>query len=126
MKRIIKVENGPKPVGPYSHAVQVGNFIYTSGQVGIDPAIGKLIAGDVKDQTRQAMQNLKSILETAGASMNNVVKTTIFLKDMNDFAAMNEVYGSYFESAFPARETVQVVRLPVDAIVEISMVAFLD
>lgn len=126
MKRIIKAENGPKPVGPYSHAVQVGNFIYTSGQVGIDPAIGKLVNGDVKDQTHQAMLNLKSILETAGASMNNVVKTTIFLKDMNDFAAMNEVYGSYFESAFPARETVQVVRLPVDAIVEISMVAFLD
>jgi 2-iminobutanoate/2-iminopropanoate deaminase len=126
MKKIITVPNGPKPVGPYSHAVLAGNMLYTSGQVGIDPATNKLIEGDIKAETRQAMLNLKAILETANASFNNVVKTTIFLKDMNNFAAMNEVYGSFFESGFPARETVQAVRLPVDANVEISMIAVLE
>jgi 2-iminobutanoate/2-iminopropanoate deaminase len=126
MKKIIKSENGPNPVGPYSHAVLSGKTIYTSGQVGIDSKTGKLVNGDIKDETRQAMQNLKSILETANVTMNHVVKVTIFLKDMNNFTAMNEVYGSFFESEFPARETVQVVRLPVDANVEISMIAVLD
>jgi len=126
MKKIITAQNGPKPVGPYSHAVQAGNMLYTSGQVGIDPATNKLIEGDIKAETLQAMMNLKAILETANASFNNVVKTTIFLKDMNNFAAMNEVYGSFFESGFPARETVQAVRLPVDANVEISMIAVLE
>ncbi|MFI5220305.1 MAG: RidA family protein [Bacteroidia bacterium] len=126
MKKIIKSENAPNPVGPYSHAVLSGKTIYTSGQVGIDPNTGKLVIGDIKDETRQAMQNLKSILETANATMSNVVKATIFLKDMNNFAAMNEVYGSFFDSGFPARETVQAVRLPVDANVEISVVAVLD
>jgi 2-iminobutanoate/2-iminopropanoate deaminase len=125
MKKIIKSENAPNPVGPYSHAVLAGNILYTSGQVGIDPKTNKLVVGDIKDETRQTLMNLQSILETAGASMSNVVKVTIFLKDMNNFAAMNEVYGSFFESEFPARETVQVVRLPVDANIEISVVAVL-
>jgi 2-iminobutanoate/2-iminopropanoate deaminase len=126
MKKIIKSENAPNPVGPYSHAVLAGNILYTSGQVGIDPKTNKLVVGDIKDETRQTLMNLKSILETAGASMSNIVKVTIFLKDMNNFAAMNEVYGTFFESGFPARETVQVVRLPVDANIEISVVAVLN
>jgi 2-iminobutanoate/2-iminopropanoate deaminase len=126
MKKIIKSENGPKPIGPYSHAVQAGNTLFTSGMVGIDPKTNELVAGDIKDETRQAMVNLKTILETAGASMSNIVKATIFLKDLDNFTAMNEVYGSFFESGFPARETVQAVRLPKDANVEISVIAVLD
>jgi 2-iminobutanoate/2-iminopropanoate deaminase len=126
MKKIIKSENGPKPIGPYSHAIHAGNTIYTSGVVGIDPKTNELVTGDFKDETRQAMRNLKSILEAAGATMNNIVKSTIFLKDLNNFTAMNEVYGSFFEPGFPARETVQVVRLPKDANVEISVIAVLD
>ncbi|HKR06420.1 MAG TPA: RidA family protein [Bacteroidia bacterium] len=126
MKKIIKSENGPKPIGPYSHAVQAGNILFTSGMVGIDPKTNELVAGDIKAETRQAMLNLKSILETAGASMSNIVKATIFLKDLNNFTAMNEVYGSFFESGFPARETVQAVRLPKDANIEISVIAVLS
>lgn len=126
MKKIIKSENGPKPIGPYSHAVQAGNTVYTSGVVGIDPGTNEIVTGNFKDETRQAMLNLKSILEAAGATMNNIVKATIFLKDLNNFTAMNEVYGSFFESGFPARETVQVVRLPKDANIEISVIAVLD
>jgi 2-iminobutanoate/2-iminopropanoate deaminase len=126
MKKIIKSENGPKPIGPYSHAVQAGNILFTSGMVGIDPKTNELVAGDIKDETRQAMLNLKSVLETAGASMSNIVKATIFLKDLDNFIAMNEVYGSFFESGFPARETVQAVRLPKNANIEISVIAVLD
>ncbi len=126
MKKIITSPNGPKPVGPYSHAVLAGNTLYVSGQVGIDPVTGKLVDGDIKTETKQALQNIKAILETANASLDNVVKATIFLKDMNNFSAMNEVYGSFFESGFPARETVQAVRLPVDANVEISVIAVLN
>ncbi|MEO5570122.1 MAG: RidA family protein [Bacteroidia bacterium] len=126
MKKIITSPNGPKPIGPYSHAVLAENTLYTSGQVGIDPKTNELVVGDIKDETKQAMLNLKNILETAGTKMSNIVKATIFLKDLNNFTAMNEVYGSFFESDFPARETVQVVRLPKDANVEISVIAVLD
>ena len=123
MKKIITSPNGPKPIGPYSHAVLAGNTLYTSGQVGIDPNTNELVTGDIKDETKQAMFNLKSILETAGTKMSNIVKATIFLKDMNNFTAMNEVYGSYFDGDFPARETVSVVGLPLNVNVEISMIA---
>ena len=126
MKKTITSPNGPKPVGPYSHAVLAGNTLYVSGQVGIDPNTNKLVVGDIKTETQQAMQNIKAILETSNCELRNIVKATIFLKDMNNFSAMNEVYGNFFESEFPARETVQAVRLPVDANVEISVIAVLD
>ncbi len=123
MKKIITSENAPAPIGPYSHAVKVGNMLFVSGQVGKNPKTGELILGNVKSETKQVMENVKGILTDAGMSFANVVKTTIFLADMNDFAAVNEVYGSYFTSDFPARETVQVSKLPLGVNVEISVIA---
>lgn len=123
MKKIITSKNAPAPIGPYSHAVIAGNTLYISGQVGKDPKSGELILTEIKAETKQVMQNLQGILSDAGMDFSNVVKTTIFLKDMNNFAAMNEVYGSYFKKDFPARETVQVSKLPLDVNVEISMIA---
>ncbi|MEI6487830.1 MAG: RidA family protein [Bacteroidota bacterium] len=123
MKKIITSENAPAPIGPYSHAVKVGNMLFVSGQVGKNPKTGELILGNVKSETKQVMENVKGILTDAGMRFANVVKTTIFLADMNDFAAVNEVYGSYFTSDFPARETVQVSKLPLGVNVEISVIA---
>ncbi len=123
MKTIIKINEAPTPIGPYSQAVMVGNMLFTSGQVGIDPVSGKLILDDIESETKQVMQNLKNILANAGFDFSHVVKTTIFMKDMDLFKRMNEVYGSNFTGDFPARETVGVVRLPLDANVEISMIA---
>ena len=123
MKKIIFTSSGPSPIGPYSQAVMVGNTLYVSGQIAIDPATGQLITINIIRETNQVMHNLMAILNEAGLDFSNVVKTTIFLTDMNNFANVNEVYGQYFTSDFPARETVQVSRLPKDVNVEISVVA---
>lgn len=122
-KQIINTKNAPAPIGPYNQAIMAGDTLYISGQVCIDPANGKLKNRDVQDETHQVMQNLKAILSEAGLTFNNVVKTTIFITDMNRFSEINEVYGKYFEGAFPARETVQVSALPKFVNVEISMIA---
>jgi 2-iminobutanoate/2-iminopropanoate deaminase len=122
-KKIINTKNAPAPIGPYNQAIIVDNTIYISGQVCIDPATGNLKNKDLNEETHQVMQNLKSILQEAGMSFNNVVKTTIFLTDMNRFSEVNEIYGKYFDADFPARETVQVSALPKFVNVEISMIA---
>jgi len=125
MRDVVLTEHGPKPIGPYSQAIRANGFLYVSGQVALNPSTGELLAGDVRQQTERVMENLKSIVEAAGTKMAHVVKTTVFLKDMNDFAAMNEAYARYFPSAPPARATVQVARLPKDALVEIEVIAVL-
>lgn len=119
---IIHTDQAPAAIGPYSQAVRAGQLIFTAGQLGIDPTTGKLVEG-VEAQTHQAMRNLQAILQAAGTDLAHVVKTTIFVADLNDFATINTIYGSYFESEPPARSTVQVARLPLDARVEIEMVA---
>ena len=119
---IIHTDQAPAAIGPYSQAVRAGQLVFTAGQLGIDPTTGKLVEG-VEAQTHQAMRNLQAILQAAGTDLAYVVKTTIFVADLNDFATINTVYGSYFEGAPPARSTVQVARLPLDARVEIEMVA---
>ena len=124
MKRIINTSNAPKPIGPYNQAVISGNLMFISGQVAFDPNTNKLVLDDIQTETKQVMENLKSILEEADLSFNDVVKTTIFLSNMDDFQQVNEVYGSYFSNdQAPARETVEVSRLPKDVNVEISMIA---
>jgi 2-iminobutanoate/2-iminopropanoate deaminase len=123
-KTIISSENAPKAIGPYSHAVQAGGFVFTSGQIPTDPATGAVVSGDIKNQAERVFKNLEAVLAAAGASFADVVKTTVFLRDMNDFAAVNEVYASYFAGDFPARSCVQVAKLPKDAGVEIEMVAY--
>ena len=123
MKEIVTTDRGPKPIGPYSQAVKTSGFLFLSGQVALDPKTGDLTGTDVRQQTERVMENIKGILEAAGFNLHHVIKTTVFLKDMNDFPAMNEVYGRYFTSAPPARSTVQVARLPKDALVEIEVVA---
>jgi 2-iminobutanoate/2-iminopropanoate deaminase len=123
MKDIVLTDRGPKPIGPYSQAIRANGFLYVSGQVALDPKTGELTGTDIQQQTRRTLENLKGILEAAGANLHHVVKTTVFLKDMNDFAAMNEVYGKFFTLAPPARSTVQVARLPKDALVEIELIA---
>ena len=124
MKKIIETKNAPAPLGPYSQAVLINNTLYTSGQVAINPETGNLITGNISDETQQVMNNLKAVLTTAKMDFSNVIKTTIFITDMNDFTAINSVYGSYFDEATaPARETVQVVKLPKNVNIEISMIA---
>jgi len=125
-KRIITAEKAPKAIGPYSVGVKAGHFVYTAGQLGLDPATNNLVAGGVEAETRQALLNLKTILEAADASLNDVVKTTVFLKDMNDFQKMNAVYGEFFTSEAPARSAVQVAALPRGGAVEIEAVAFIS
>ncbi len=124
MKDIVLTDRGPKPIGPYSQAIKSNGFVFVSGQVALDPSTGQFVGTEVREQTARVMENLKAILEAAGASFTHVVKTTVYLKDMNDFAAMNEVYARYFTAAPPARSTVQAARLPKDALVEIDVVAF--
>lgn len=124
-KEIVSTEKAPAAIGPYSQGVRVGNLVYTAGQVAIDPAVGKLIAGDVGVQTEQVMKNLQAVLESAGSSLVHVVKTTVFLQTMSDFAAMNAVYGHYFSESRPARSTVAVAALPLGALVEIEAVALI-
>ena len=125
MKEVVHTDRGPKPIGPYSQAVKAGGFIYLSGQVALDPKTGDLIGGDIRQQAERTLENVKGILEAAGTNLHHVVKTTVFLKDMNDFVAMNEVYARYFAAAPPARSTVQVSRLPKDALLEIEVIAVL-
>ena len=123
MKReIIHTNNAPGAIGPYSQGIIVGDFVYTSGQIAINPATG-VMETDIKLATKQSMENIKAILEEAGTSLENVVKTSIFLKDLNDFAAVNEVYGTYFTENPPARSCVQVAKLPKDAVIEIEAIA---
>jgi 2-iminobutanoate/2-iminopropanoate deaminase len=116
----------PKAIGPYSQAVRAGSLLFVSGQIPIDPATGEVVNGDIATQTRRVFQNLAAILEAAGASFDDVVRTTVYVADMNDFAAMNEVYGTYFTSPAPARATVQAARLPKDARIEIDVIASLQ
>ena len=125
MRDIVTTDRGPKPIGPYSQGVKANGFLYMSGQVALDPKTGELIGGSIAEQTERVMNNIKGILEAAGSNFHHVVKTTVFLKDMNDFAGMNEVYGKFFALAPPARSTVQVARLPKDALVEIEVIAAL-
>ncbi|MBB6236697.1 2-iminobutanoate/2-iminopropanoate deaminase [Pedobacter sp. AK013] len=125
MKKIIKTTNAPAPIGPYSQAVQAGNFLFVSGQVAINPESGELNIGNIEEETHQVMRNLKAVLLEAGLTFDNVVKSTIFLSDMGTFAQVNEVYGQYFTADFPARETVQVSVLPKNVNVEISVIAIL-
>jgi 2-iminobutanoate/2-iminopropanoate deaminase len=122
----IVTSNAPAAIGPYTQAIETDNFVYTSGQVALDPATGELVSGGIQEQTAQVLENLKAVLNEAGCQLYNVVKTTVFLKDMDDFAAMNEVYAHYFSSEAgvpPARSTVEVSRLPKDALIEIEVVA---
>jgi len=125
MKDVVLTSRGPKPIGPYSQAIKSNGLLFISGQVALDPQSGEFAGADVRQQTERVLENLKAILEAAGCSFNHVVKATVFLKDMNDFAAMNEVYARYFTAAPPARSTVQVARLPKDALVEIDLIASL-
>ena len=123
MKNVVTTDRGPKPIGPYSQAIKANGFIYLSGQVALDPKSGEMVGTDIRLQTERTLENIKGILEAAGVNLHHVIKTTVFLKDMNDFSAMNEVYARYFTSAPPARSTVQVSRLPKDALVEIEVIA---
>lgn len=123
MKTLLKTSKAPKPIGPYSQAVSTGNLIFTSGQIALDTE-GNIISDDIKAQTRKVLENLKHILEDSGSSMNDVIKTTVFLKSMNDFAEMNEVYAEFFGESLPARSTVEVSKLPKDVRVEIEVIAF--
>ena len=123
MKQIIKTKGAPQAIGPYSQAVLVGGFVFASGQIPLDPQTGEFVAGGVAEQTEQVLRNLSAVLEAAGTGLDRVVKTTVFLADMNDFALMNEVYGRYFNEDAPARATVQAARLPRDARVEIEAIA---
>ncbi len=123
MKTIIQTPNAPSPIGPYSQAVLVENTLYVSGQIAIHPQTSELILADIKSETTQVMENIKAILEESKMDFENIVKTSIFLLDMNNFATVNEVYGSYFSKNFPARETVQVSKLPKNVNVEMSVIA---
>ena len=123
MKEIISTDNAPGAIGPYSQAVKVGGFVFCSGQIPIDPKTGNFVSEEVSEQTEQVLKNLNAVLEAAETNLNNVVKTTVFLADMNDFTAMNEVYARYFSENKPARATVQAARLPRDARVEIECIA---
>ncbi|SFV31533.1 RidA family protein [Thermoflavifilum thermophilum] len=122
-KTVLQTPHAPSPIGPYSQAIQANNLVFISGQIAIDPATDQMIKGDIVEETHRVMQNLKAILAAAGMDFQHVVKTTIFILDMQDFSAVNEVYGKYFQESFPARETVQVAGLPRGARVEIAMIA---
>jgi len=123
MREIISTKDAPQAIGPYSQAIKTNGFIFTSGQIAIDPATQQVITGDVAAQTDRVLRNLSEILEAAGSGLGKVVRATVFLKSMNDFAAMNAVYGKYFSSVPPARSTVEVARLPKDVLVEIDVIA---
>lgn len=122
MKKVISTTNAPAAIGPYSQAIQVGNLVYTSGQIPIDPATGAFVEGGIKEQTRQSLLNVQAILAEVGLTMNNVIKTTVFMADMNDFADMNAVYAEFFTEPYPARSAVAVKTLPKGALVEIEVV----
>lgn len=127
-KTAISTQNAPAAIGPYSQAIRIGDLIYTSGQVALDPATGQIVPGGIADQTTRVLENLKAVLEAADTDLSHVVKTVVFLKDMNDFAAMNATYGKYLApegTVAPARSTIEVARLPKDALVEIEVIAHL-
>jgi 2-iminobutanoate/2-iminopropanoate deaminase len=126
MKQAVSSPDAPKAIGPYSQAVRAGQLLFVSGQVPLDPATGQIVAGDIETQTRRVFDNLAAVLKAGGRSFADVVRTTVFLADMNDFSAVNDVYGTYFSPPFPARATVQVARLPKDARVEIDLIATFD
>lgn len=123
MRDVITTKDGPAAIGPYSQAIRANGFVFVSGQIPLDPVTNTLVSGDVGFQTERVIQNLSGILKAAGTSLEKVVRTTVFLKNMNDFAAMNEVYGKHFHSAPPARSTVEVARLPKDVLVEMDVIA---
>lgn len=124
MKKIISTNDAPQAIGPYSQATEANNFVFTSGQLPLDPATGDFVPGGIKEQTRQSLINVKAIIEAAGLTMDNAMKLTVFLSDMNNFAQMNEVYGEFFtEGNYPSRSAVEVARLPKDALVEIEAIA---
>jgi 2-iminobutanoate/2-iminopropanoate deaminase len=123
MKATLQTDSAPKAIGPYSQAVKANGLIFASGQIPLDPATGEIVTGGIREQTKRVLDNLKAVLDAAGSSLNRVVKTTVFLADMNEFAEMNEVYGAYFREAPPARSTVEVSRLPRGVSVEIDLIA---
>jgi 2-iminobutanoate/2-iminopropanoate deaminase len=123
MREVVSTKDAPQAIGPYSQAIKANGFVFVSGQVAIDPATQQVVTGDVAAQTDRVLRNLSEILEAAGSGLGKVVRATVFLKNMNDFAAMNQVYGKYFSSAPPARSTVEVARLPKDVLVEIDVIA---
>lgn len=125
MKSIVSTTSAPAAIGPYSQATKIGNFVFTSGQIPLDPATGQVVAGTVEEQTRLVLTNLTAVLEAAGSSLDKVVKTTVFIKNMNDFAAINAVYATFFQNEPPARSCVEVARLPKDVLVEIEAIAHL-
>ncbi len=124
-KKVIHTEKAPKAIGPYSQAVQAGNFVFLSGQIPLDPKTGEVVKGDIRQQTKQVLENMKGILESQRLGMENVVKVSIFLKDLGNFNQVNEVYATYFPSSPPARSTVQVAKLPRDAEIEIEAIALI-
>ncbi|AEH24885.1 RidA family protein [Pyrococcus yayanosii] len=125
MKEVIFTKKAPKPIGPYSQAVKVGSFLFISGQIPIDPETGKLVKGDIKAQTRRVLENIRAIVEAAGGSLEDIVKVTVYLRDLDDFQAMNEVYAEFFSSSKPARAVVEVSRLPKDVAIEVEAIAYL-
>lgn len=125
MKKVIQTIKAPKPIGPYSQAIRAGNFIFLSGQIPIDPSTGEMIKGDIRQQTRQVLENIKGVLESQGLNMEDVVKVTIFLKNMGNFSLVNKVYATYFPSFPPARSTVEVAKLPRNAEIEIEAIALI-
>jgi len=125
MRQAVSSESAPKAIGPYSQGIRAGSLLFLSGQVALDPATGVMVEGDIAAQTHRVFANLKAVLEAAGASFDHVVRTTVYLADMNDFAVVNEIYGTYFSFPAPARATVQAARLPKDARVEIDLIASL-
>ena len=125
MRKVVATDKAPAAIGPYAQANVIGNLVFTSGQLGMDPATGNLVEGGVQAQTHQVFANLKAVLEEAGSGLDKIIKTTCFLQDMGDFAAMNEVYASYFKGAFPSRSAVEVAKLPKGGLIEIEAVAYL-
>ncbi|KMT21559.1 RidA family protein [Clostridium cylindrosporum] len=125
-KEIINTSNAPAAIGPYSQAIKVGNMLFTSGQIPLDPATGDLINSNIEEATRRVLDNLKAVLEAGGSSLENVIKTTVFLKNMDDFVAVNEIYAEYFTVKMPARSAVQVAKLPKDSFVEIEAIALAE
>lgn len=126
MKQEIKTDQAPQAIGPYSQGILTEAFIFVSGQIHLNPKTGEMVSGSIKEQTKQVLENIKAVLEAAGSSLDHVVKTTVFLQDMNDFSQMNEVYASYFRPPYPARSTIQVARLPRDAKIEIEAIALVE
>ncbi len=126
MRDVVSTRDAPQAIGPYSQAIKAGDFVFLSGQIAIDPATSNVIQGDIRAQTDRVLKNISAILAAAGSSLERVVKTTVFLKNMSEFAAMNEVYGKFWKSAPPARSTVEVARLPKDVLVEIDVIALAE